>query len=153
MTSDLLSYLIVGAVLFSLGALGFLTRRNMIVAFLSAEMMLLGVTLNLVAFSYEHSNYEGQAFTAIVLTVAACEAALALALISSLYRLRRTLDLTAWHDLGEPEPEPLPEVAEEESRQPVQKFPRLTPAGHLPETAPLKSSAPAPAPLETSSRV
>ncbi len=153
MTSDLLSYLIVGAVLFSLGALGFLTRRNMIVAFLSAEMMLLGVTLNLVAFSYEHSNYEGQAFTAIVLTVAACEAALALALISSLYRLRRTLDLTAWHDLGEPEPEALPELPEEESPQPVQKFPRLTPAGHQPETAPLKSSAPAPAPLETSSRV
>jgi NADH-quinone oxidoreductase subunit K len=151
MTSDLLSYLIVGAVLFALGALGFLTRRNMIVAFLSAEMMLLGVTLNLVAFSYEHSNYEGQAFTAIVLTVAACEAALALALISSLYRLRKTLDLSAWHDLGEPEPEPLTEVPEPERPLPAQHFPRLTPAGHQPETAPLIE--PAPAPLETSSRV
>ncbi len=149
MTSDLLSYLIVGAVLFALGALGFLTRRNMIVAFLSAEMMLLGVTLNLVAFSYEHSNYEGQAFTAIVLTVAACEAALALALISSLYRLRKTLDLSAWHDLGEPEPESPAEVPEVERPLPVQHFPRLTPAGHQPETAPLID----PAPLETSSRV
>jgi NADH-quinone oxidoreductase subunit K len=148
MNSDLLGYLIVGAVLFSLGALGFLTRRNMIVAFLSAEMMLFGVSLNLVSFSYEHANYEGQAFTAIVLTVAACEAALALALVSSLYRMRRTLDLTAWHDLGEPEPESL-ETPEAEAPQPVEHLPRLTTAGRVPQTAPLKQ----PAPLETSSRV
>ncbi|HEV3299768.1 MAG TPA: NADH-quinone oxidoreductase subunit NuoK [Planctomycetaceae bacterium] len=149
MTSDLLGYLIVGAVLFALGALGFLTRRNVIVAFLSAEMMLLGVTLNLVAFSYEHSNYEGQAFTAIVLTVAACEAALALALVSALYRMRRTLDLNAWHDLGEPEPAPVAEVPEEEIPEPPQHFPRLTPAGQVPQTAPLAQKQP----LETSSRV
>jgi NADH-quinone oxidoreductase subunit K len=149
MTSDLLSYLIVGSVLFALGALGFLTRRNMIVAFLSAEMMLLGVTLNLVAFSYEHSNYEGQAFTAIVLTVAACEAALALALVSALYRMRKTLDLAAWHDLGEPEPEAVPEVPEEETPQPPQRFPRLTPAGSLPQTGPLDRETP----LEASSHV
>jgi NADH-quinone oxidoreductase subunit K len=149
MTSDLLGYLIVGAVLFALGALGFLTRRNVIVAFLSAEMMLLGVTLNLVAFSYEHSNYEGQAFTAIVLTVAACEAALALALVSALYRMRRTLDLNAWHDLGEPEPAPVAEVPEEETPEPPQHFPRLTPAGQVPQTAPLAQKQP----LETSSRV
>jgi NADH-quinone oxidoreductase subunit K len=149
MTSDLLSYLIVGAVLFALGALGFLTRRNVIVAFLSAEMMLLAVTLNLVSFSYEHSNYQGQAFTAIVLTVAACEAALALALVSSLYRMRRTLDLTAWHDLGEPEAEQVEDVREEETPQPPQRLPRLTPAGKLPQTAP----PPEKKPLETSSHV
>ncbi|HXY34889.1 MAG TPA: NADH-quinone oxidoreductase subunit NuoK [Planctomycetaceae bacterium] len=149
MTSDLLGYLIVGSVLFALGALGFLTRRNVIVAFLSAEMMLLGVTLNLVAFSYEHSDYQGQAFTAIVLTVAACEAALALALVSALYRMRRTLDLTAWHELGEPEPEAPPPPVEEEAPQPPQHFPRLTPAGKPPQTAPLE----VPQPLETSSHV
>jgi NADH-quinone oxidoreductase subunit K len=146
MSSDLLSYLIVGAVLFTLGALGFLTRRNVIVAFLSAEMMLLAVTLNLVAFSYEHSNYQGQAFTAIVLTVAACEAALALALVSSLYRMRRTLDLGAWHDLGEPEAEDRPEAPEQESPQPVPHFPRLTPAGQVPPTAPLEKKVPQEAP-------
>jgi NADH-quinone oxidoreductase subunit K len=150
MNSDLLSYLIVGAVLFALGALGFLTRRNMIVAFLSAEMMLFGVSLNLVSFSYEHANYEGQAFTAVVLTVAACEAALALALVSSLYRMRRTLDLAAWHDLGEPEPEPLADAPEAETPpEPAKRQPRLTPAGKVPQTAPLQQ----PAPLETSSRV
>jgi NADH-quinone oxidoreductase subunit K len=151
MTSDLLGYLIVGAVLFALGALGFLARRNVIVAFLSAEMMLLGVTLNLVAFSYERSNYQGQAFTAVVLTVAACEAALALALVSSLYRMRRTLDLTAWHEFGEPEPELVVEPSEEEipPPQPRERFPRLTPAGKVPETAPLATKKP----LEASTRV
>jgi NADH-quinone oxidoreductase subunit K len=149
MTSDLLSYLIVGSVLFALGALGFLTRRNMIVAFLSAEMMLLGVTLNLVAFSYKHQNYQGQAFTAFVLTVAACEAALALALVSSLYRMRRTLDLTAWHELGEPEAESAAEVVEEETPQPEPRLPHLTPAGKLPQTAPLEPKKP----LETPVRV
>jgi NADH-quinone oxidoreductase subunit K len=148
MTTDLLSYLIVGAVLFALGALGFLTRRNLIVAFLSSEMMLLGVTLNLVAFSYEHSSYQGQAFTAFVLSVAACEAALALALISALYRMRRTLDVSAWRDLGEPEEESLGPV-EEERPQPPEHFPRLTPAGKVPPTAPLAR----PEPLETSSHV
>jgi NADH-quinone oxidoreductase subunit K len=149
MTSDLLSYLIVGAVLFALGALGFLTRRNMIVAFLSAEMMLLAVTLNLVAFSYEHRNYQGQAFTAIVLTVAACEAALALALVSALYRMRRTLDLTAWHDLGEAESESTPEVVEEETPQLQPRQPRLTIAGILPQTIAIEPKKP----LEKSVRV
>jgi NADH-quinone oxidoreductase subunit K len=141
MTSDLLSYLIVGSVLFAIGALGFLTRRNLIVAFLCSEMMLLGVTLNLVAFSYEHSNYEGQTFTAIVLTVAACEAALALALISAIYRMRRTLDMSAWHDLGEPELEPTAEPEEEETPQVPPLLPRLTPAGQLPQTGPLETSS------------
>jgi NADH-quinone oxidoreductase subunit K len=141
MTSDLLSYLIVGSVLFAIGAIGFLTRRNLIVAFLCAEMMLLGVTLNFVAFSYEHSNYEGQIFTAIVLTVAACEAALALALISAIYRMRRTLDMSAWHDLGEPEPEPTVEPVEEETPQVQPHLPRLTPAGQIPQTAPLETSS------------
>ena len=93
MESELTNYLVVGAVLFSLGA-WLSTRRNLIVAILSAEMMLLAVTLNLVAFSYEHANFEGQVFTAIVLTVAACEAGLALALLSALYRLRKTLDIS-----------------------------------------------------------
>jgi NADH-quinone oxidoreductase subunit K len=153
MSSELFSYLIVGSVLFALGALGFLTRRNVIVAFLSAEMMLLGVTLNLVAFSYEHSNYEGQAFTAFVLTVAACEAGLALALISALYRMRRTLDLGAWHDLGEPDAEERFEPPEQESPQPGPHFPRLTPAGNVPQTATLQNPPEKKVPQETPSHV
>lgn len=97
----LVNYLVVGAVLFALGAIGFLARRNLIIMFLSAEMMLQGVALNLVAFARWWRNFQGQAFVLFMLTVAACEAAIALALILSLYRSRRSLDVTLWQDLRE----------------------------------------------------
>ena len=58
MTGELHNYLIVGAILFVLGAIGFLTRRNLITMFLSAEMMLQGVALNLVAFGRFHGNLQ-----------------------------------------------------------------------------------------------
>jgi NADH-quinone oxidoreductase subunit K len=132
--SELTNYLIVGAVLFAVGALGFLTRRNFIVAILSAELMLHGVSINLVAFSYEHGTYEGQAFTAILLTVAACEAGLALALISALYRQRKTLDVSVWHDLGEAEIAAPPQMPESPIVAPQHPYPHLTPAGKVPET-------------------
>jgi NADH-quinone oxidoreductase subunit K len=144
MALELTNYLVVGAVLFALGALGFLTRRNLIIAILSAEMMLLGVTLNLVAFSYEHANYEGQVFAAIVLTVAACEAGLALALLSALYRQRRTLDMSIWHDLGEPGLEATTETTELPSPPTPPKRPpgpRLPPAGRIPRPEPQETSA------------
>jgi NADH:ubiquinone oxidoreductase subunit K/Cu/Ag efflux protein CusF len=70
-------YLVVGAILFILGMIGFLSRRNLIVMFLCAEMMLQGVALNLVAFARYGGNLTGQAFVLFVLTVAACEAAIA----------------------------------------------------------------------------
>jgi NADH-quinone oxidoreductase subunit K len=140
MHTDVTDYLVVGAVLFALGALGFITRRNLIVAILCAEMMLHGVSLNLVAFSYQHGTYEGQVFTAIVLTVAACEAGLALALLSALYRLSRTLDMSVWRKLGEPGVEPLdrPEPPPEPA---AHDYPRLTPAGKVPRPV-MKDAAP-----------
>src|SRR6516225_6113362 len=94
-------YLVVGAALFALGMIGFLARRNMIVMFLCAEMMLQGVTLNLVAFARFRGNLQGQAFTLFILTVAACEAGIALALIVTLYRKRHSLDVSLWQDLRE----------------------------------------------------
>src|SRR5205085_445395 len=124
--------LAVGAALFVLGAVGFLTRRNLIVLFLSAEMMLQGVALNLVAFARDRGNLHGQVFTLFVITVAACEAGLALALILMLYRSRRSLDVSLWQDLRETgqEPtldaEPLPPPASEEP------MPTLTPTGRAP---------------------
>ena len=130
------NYLVVGAILFVLGAIGFLTRRNLILMMLSTEMMLHGVSLNLVAFSRVHGNYQGQAFTIFVLTVAACEAGLALALVLALYQRRKTLDVTVWRDLGEPSPESrstaaeVPPATQPEATEP--EFPRLTPAGRLP---------------------
>lgn len=123
-------HLVVGAVLFALGAIGFLTRRNLILMMLSAELMLHGVSLSLVAFSSAHGNHQGQAFTIFILTVAACEAGLALALILALYRRRRTLDVNVWSDLGEPVgprmDEPAVMAAEPE---PGPELPHLTPAG------------------------
>src|SRR5215468_4612581 len=99
-------YLVVGAVLFALGMIGFLARRNLIVMFLSAEMMLQGVALNFVAFARYRGNLQGQAFTLFVITVAACEAGIALALILMLYRRRGSLDVSLWQELREPGQEP-----------------------------------------------
>jgi NADH-quinone oxidoreductase subunit K len=93
-------YLAVGAVLFALGAIGFLARRNLIIMFLCAEMMLQGVAVNLVAFARYRGNLEGQAFTLFVITVAACEAAIALALILMLFRAKQSLDVSLWQSPG-----------------------------------------------------
>lgn len=129
----LFNYLVVGAILFALGMIGFLARRNLILMFLSAEMMLQGVALNLVAFARYHGNLQGQAFVLFIITVAACEAGIALALILMLYRNRHSLDVSLWQDLREPgqdptlDEEPLPP---EPAREPT---PRLTPAGLEPE--------------------
>src|SRR5271167_4634793 len=99
-TLDVLrNYLLVGAVLFVLGMLGFLSRRNLIVMFLSVEMMLQGVALTLVGFGRYHATFAGQVFTIVILTVAACEASIALALIMILYNRRSSLDVTLWQDI------------------------------------------------------
>lgn len=127
------SQLAVGAVLFILGMIGFLTRRNLIVMMLSAELMLHGVSVNLTAFGHYHRSASGQAFTIFVLTVAACEAGLALALILSLYQRRKSLDVFLWGNLTESE---TPRPAEEPppiAAAPAEEFPRLTPAGRLPK--------------------
>src|ERR1700689_1918263 len=98
-------YLAVGAILFALGLIGFLTRRNLIIMFLCAEMMLQGVAINLAAFSRHWGNLQAQAFTLFLIPVAACEAAIALALILVLFRNRHSLDVSLWQDLREPDQE------------------------------------------------
>jgi NADH-quinone oxidoreductase subunit K len=87
-----LQFLVVGAALFALGAVGFLVRRNLIIMFLCVELMLLGATLNLVGFSRYHGNLQGQSFVVFLLATAACEAAIALALIVAIYTKMKTLD-------------------------------------------------------------
>ncbi|HVJ84511.1 MAG TPA: NADH-quinone oxidoreductase subunit NuoK, partial [Caulifigura sp.] len=103
MSANLDPNLAVGAILFVLGSIGVLTRRNLILIVLSAEMMLHGVALTLVTFSQMHGNNRGQIFTVFVLTVAACEAGLALSLILSLYQRTRTLDINLWTSIREPD--------------------------------------------------
>ena len=133
------NYLVVGAILFALGLIGFLARRNLIILFLSAEMMLQGVAINLCAFARYRGNLQGQSFVLFLLTVAACEAAIALALVLMLYKTRHTLDVSAWQDLREPGQEPAADEEPLPPPEPEAPLPRLTPAGKEPEHRPGKS--------------
>lgn len=92
-------YLIVSAAMFSMGVIGFLTRRNLIVMFLCTELMFQAAGLALIAFSRFHLNHTGQTFVIFVLTVAAAEAAMALALVVLLFRRRDTLSAEAWQEM------------------------------------------------------
>ena len=94
MTVGLSHYLTVAAVLFTIGVFGiFLNRKNVIVILMSIELLLLAVNINLVAFSSFHGDLVGQVFTLIVLTVAAAEAAIGLAIIVVYFRNRGTIDV------------------------------------------------------------
>jgi len=97
--SALQLYLGVGATMFAIGLIGFMTRRNLIVMFLCTELMFQGVAINLIAFSRFWLNMGGQAFVIFVLVIAAAEASLALGLVVLLFRQRNTLDADAWRDL------------------------------------------------------
>lgn len=98
MTPGLHHYLIVSALLFSLGLLGVVARRNLFVIFMGLELMLNAANLALVAFSRYHNNLNGQVMVFFVITVAAAEVAVGLALLVALYRKRQTAhveDLTS----------------------------------------------------------
>ncbi len=125
-------FLAIGAVLFSLGLIGFLTRRNFITMFLCAELMLQGVVINLLAFGRYHGTLQGQVFGLFIITVAACEAGLAMAFFLVLYKRAKTLDSSDWQDTREHglaatlDLEPL--------KQPVvEEAPTLPVAGLVPE--------------------
>lgn len=88
------NYLILSAVLFTIGIFGiFLNRRNVIIILMSIELMLLSVNINFVAFSHYNGDINGQIFTFFVLTVAAAEAAIGLAILVSFFRNRSTIDV------------------------------------------------------------
>ena len=87
-------YLVVSAAVFSLGILGFLTRRNAVNVLMSVELILNSANINLVAFSrFAAGNLGGQIFGVFVIVVAAAEVAVGLAIVLTLYRLRRTPNL------------------------------------------------------------
>ena len=87
------AYLMLSATLFSVGLVGVVIRRNMITVLMCIELMLNAVNINLVAFSNQLSTLEGQVFAIFVITVAAGEAAVGLAIIIQLYRLRSTVNI------------------------------------------------------------
>ena len=134
------NYRAVGAILFALGVVGFVSRRNLIVMFLSVEMMLQGVALNLVAFARYHGNLGGQVLVLFILAVAACEAAVALALILMLFRARKTLDVSPWQELREPDQEPIEDEDPLPPQPKEEPLPRLTPAGPEPVRRPEETS-------------
>ena len=90
MSIGLEHYLVVSAILFCLGLLGVIVRRNLLVIYMSLELMLNAANLALVAFSRFNNTLDGQVFVFFIITVAAAEVAVGLALIVALYRKRQT---------------------------------------------------------------
>jgi NADH-quinone oxidoreductase subunit K len=86
-------YLILSAVMFIIGAVGVVTRRNAIIVFMSIELMLNSVNLTFVAFSAFLGDATGQVFVFFVMTVAAAEAAVGLAIVIALFRRKQTVNL------------------------------------------------------------
>jgi NADH-quinone oxidoreductase subunit K len=133
MTADIAtlhSYLAVAAVLVGIGLVGFLSRRNMIVMFLSAETMLQGVSLSLVAWGRFHNDLGGQMLVLFIIALAAAEAAIALALVVTMFVRSGKLDIAAWQDLREADQPPFEEAEfpPEPSDEPT-AWPHLAPAG------------------------
>lgn len=127
------NYLVLGALLFALGMVGFLTRRNLIVMFLCAELMLQGVSVTLVGFGAYHGSWNGQVFAIFSLAIAAAEAGVALALIVVLFRRGGSLDISQWQELREADQPPVVDAAVDEEPVPEPQYPHLTVAGRLPE--------------------
>ena len=96
----LTSYLTLGAILFAISVAGiFLNRKNIVVLLMCIELMLLAVNFNFVAFSRFLGNLDGQIFVFFILTVAAAEAGIGLAILVVLFRNRRTIDVAELDDL------------------------------------------------------
>jgi NADH-quinone oxidoreductase subunit K len=126
-------FLAVGAALFGVGLVGFLTRRNLITMFLCAEMMLQGVVLNFLAFGKYHGHIGGQVFGLFIVTVAACEAGLALALFLTLYRRGKSLDSGDWQAIREPGVPPAVDLDPLPQPDAGPDMPPLPPAGAKPQ--------------------
>jgi NADH-quinone oxidoreductase subunit K len=88
-------YLAVAAIFFIIGLMGVVMRRNLLVIYMSLEMMLQGANLTFVAFARFNGHIDGQVFVFFVITVAAAEVAVGLALIVALFRLRQTTQVSA----------------------------------------------------------
>ena len=99
MTATLNDYVLLSAVLFAIGFLGVLLRRNTLVVFMCLEPMLVASTLALVAFSRYNGTLDGNVFVFFILTVAAAEVAVGLAIIVALFRRRQTIQVDALNSL------------------------------------------------------
>jgi len=93
-------YLMLSGTLFAVGLIGVIVRRNMITVLMSIELIMNAVNINLVAFSSHIASLEGQVFTIFIITVAAGEAAVGLAIIIQLYRLRSSINIDDARELN-----------------------------------------------------
>nr|WP_276966553.1 NADH-quinone oxidoreductase subunit NuoK [Metallibacterium scheffleri] len=100
MMITLAHYIVLGAVLFCIAVAGiFINRKNVIVLLMAIELMLLAVNINFIAFSRFLGDVSGQVFVFFILTVAAAEAAIGLAILTLLFRNRRTINVAEFDDL------------------------------------------------------
>ena len=98
--TSLTSYLTVSAILFALGLAGIiLNRKNVIILLMCIELLLLAVNTNFVAFSHFFANIQGQIFVFFILTVAAAESAIGLAILMVLFRNKGTIDVASFNSL------------------------------------------------------
>lgn len=130
------NYLVVGVLLMALGLIGFLVRRNMIIMFLCAEMMLQGVSLTAIAWGRYHNSWAGQSLMIFVIAVAACEAAIALVLVLMLYKRSGSLDVVIWQEMREDSQPAYHDERVPEERADEQVWPTLPPAGRRPRVDP-----------------
>ncbi len=130
------NYLVVGGLLFGIGLIGFLVRRNMIVMFLCAEMMLQGVSVSAIAFGRYHNDWGGQMLVVFMIAIAAAEAAIALALIVILFHKSGTLDMAFWQDLREEGQPAFVDQGVPEERAAGHVWPTLTRSGVEPTVDP-----------------
>ncbi len=94
MAVPLAAYLALGAILFAIGVVGVATRRNVLIIFMSVELMMNAVNLTFVAFARAFQALDGQVFVFFILVVAAAEVAVGLAIIYAIFRHRETVDVT-----------------------------------------------------------
>lgn len=100
MTLTLAHYLTLGAILFALSVVGiFLNRKNIIVLLMAVELMLLAINMNFVAFSHYLGDMQGQVFVFFILTVAAAESAIGLAILVLLFRTKSSINVDELHSL------------------------------------------------------
>jgi len=99
----LTSYAVVSMILFSIGAIGVIARRNIFVIYMSIELMLNGINLFLITFARYHFNIEPQIITIMVISIAAAEAAIFLSVVILLFRAKRSLDTDLFTSLSQGE--------------------------------------------------
>jgi NADH-quinone oxidoreductase subunit K len=135
-TAMLQNFLVLGAMLFGIGLAGFLVRRNLIVIFICAELMLQGISLCFIAWGRFHDSWDGQMMVVFIITVAACEAGIALVLVLIMCKYAGNLDIANWQAAREEGIAPYVDTAVPEEIESKEDWPSLTPAGVQPELDP-----------------